>query len=156
MMIDRTTLLFFDASCLIAAAGSPTGGSGFLLTLCAKGYIRAVVSTYVLIEAARNVQARMSAGAWVNYQTILQTVALIIAPVPAPLPTVTPINPKDVHVVAAAAVIKTSYLLTLDKGLLAEAQQAQLSFMVLTPGDFIKTVLPTHVEYPNFRSSSFT
>ncbi|MBI2942103.1 MAG: hypothetical protein HYY04_16860 [Chloroflexi bacterium] len=37
MTIDLTTILFFDASCLIAAAGSPTGGSGFLLSLGGAG-----------------------------------------------------------------------------------------------------------------------
>ena len=151
MTISRTTLLFFDASCLIAAAGSPTGGSGFLLSLCTKGYLQAAVSTYVLTEAARNVQARMKAGAWNNYQAILTAVPFTMAPVPNPLPALPPVNAKDVHVAAAAGAIKAAYLLTLDKGLLAEALQAQVSFLTLTPGDFIKTVLSTHAEYPVFR-----
>ena len=148
MTLDRMTLLFFDASCLIAAAGSPTGGSGFLLSLCGKGYLRAVVSTYVLIEAARNIQTNMKAGAWVNYQTLLLSVPFVIAPVPAPLPSLPPVNAKDIHVVAAAAASKVAYLLTLDRGLLAEANRAGLAFPTVTPGDFIKTLLPTHVEYP--------
>lgn len=150
MTIDRTTLVFFDASCLIAASGSPTGGSGFLLALCAKGYIQAALSTYVLTEAARNIQARMKPAAWINYQVLLTTVPFVMAPVPAPLPDVPPVNAKDVHVVAAALAVNTSYLLTLDKGLLAEANQAQLPFITLLPGDFIKTVLTTHVEHPTF------
>jgi predicted nucleic acid-binding protein len=150
MTIDRTTLIFFDAACLIAAAGSPTGGSGFLLSLCAKGYLQAVVSNYVLTEATRNIQARMKAGAWTNYQTLLTVVPFVMAPVPAPLPTLPPINAKDVHVVAAAIATSVAYLLTLDKGLLAEANLAQLTFPTLVPGDFIKTVLPTHVAYPAF------
>lgn len=151
MTIGRTALLFFDASCLIAAAGSPTGGSGFLLSLCIKGYLQAAVSTYVLTEAARNIQARMKAGAWNNYQTLLASVPFTMASVPTPLPALPPVNAKDVHVAAAAGAIKAEYLLTLDKGLLAEALQAQLSFLTLTPGEFIKTLLPTHIEYPVFR-----
>jgi predicted nucleic acid-binding protein len=150
MRIDRTTLVFFDASCLIAAAGSPTGGSGFLLSLCAKGYLQAAVSTYVLVEATRNIQARMKPPAWTNYQVLLATVLFVMALVPTPLPVVPPVNAKDVHVVAAAVAVTTAYLLTLDKGLLAEANQAQLPFLTLLPGDFIKTVLTTHVEYPVF------
>jgi predicted nucleic acid-binding protein len=150
MIIDRTTLVFFDASCLIAAAGSPMGGSGFLLSLCARGYLQAAVSTYVLAEATRNIQTRMKTEAWVNYQTLLTSVPFVMAPVPAPLPTLPPINSKDVHVVAAASAASTAYLLTLDKGLLAEANLAQLTFPALVPGDFIKTVLPLHVEYPAF------
>ncbi len=150
MTLDRTTLVFFDASCVIAAAGSPSGGSGFLLSLCAKGYLQAVVSTYVLAEASRNIQANLKAEAWANYQVLLTTTPFLMAPVPTPLPAMPPINAKDVHVVAAAAAVATAYLLTLDKGLLAEVNRAQLAFPALTPGTFIKTVLPTHVEYPTF------
>ena len=73
-----------------------------------------------------------------------------MAPVPVPLPTLPPINAKDIHVVAAAAAVKTVYLLTLDKGLLTEVKQAGLAFPALTPGDFIITVLPSHIEYPLF------
>lgn len=150
MTLDHTTLIFFDASCIIAAAGSPQGGSGFLLSLCAKGYLQAVISSYVLAEAARNIQLRMKPTAWANYQTLLVSVPFIVAPVPAPLPVLPPINAKDIHVVAAAATVATAYLLTLDKGLLAEANQAGLTFPTLIPGDFIKTILPTHAEYPVF------
>jgi hypothetical protein len=84
------------------AAGSPTGGSGFLLSLCAKGYFQAAVSTFVLTEAARNIQKRMPVEAWANYQTLLFSVPFVIAPVPAPLPAVPPVNAKDLHIVAAA------------------------------------------------------
>jgi len=33
MSLDSSALLFFDASCLIAAAGSPSGGFSFFLSL---------------------------------------------------------------------------------------------------------------------------
>jgi predicted nucleic acid-binding protein len=150
MTIDRTTLLFFDASCLIAAAGSPTGGSGFLLSLRAKRYLRAAVSSFVLTEADRNIRARMIAGAWDSYQVLLTSIPFVLASVPTPLPHLPPVNPKDIHVASAASTVATAYLLTLDKGLLAEANQAVLAFPTLTPGDFIKTILPTHIDYPTF------
>lgn len=121
-----------------------------MLSLCTKGYLQAAVSTYVLTEATRNIQARMKVGAWSNYQVLLATVPFIMAPVPTPLPTLPPVNAKDVHVAAAAMAVKAAYLLTMDKGLMTEAKQAQVFFFPLTPGDFIKTVLPTHVEYPVF------
>jgi len=44
MTIDQDTVVFFDASCLIAAAGSTSGGSGFLLSLCARGLLQGAVS----------------------------------------------------------------------------------------------------------------
>ncbi|MEZ4869399.1 MAG: PIN domain-containing protein [Caldilineaceae bacterium] len=151
MAIDQTTPIFFDASCLIAAAGSPTGGSGFLLSLCEKGHLQAVISTYVMAEAARNIQTRMKPAAWANYQVLLVTVPIIIVPIPNPLPSLPPVNAKDIHVVAAAVAAGCAYLVTLDKGLLAEANQAQPGFPTLLPGDFIKTVLPTHIDFPNLR-----
>jgi hypothetical protein len=59
MTIDRNTLLFFDSTCLIAAAGSPSGGSGFLLSLCARGFLKTAVSQPVLLEAQRNIQENL-------------------------------------------------------------------------------------------------
>jgi predicted nucleic acid-binding protein len=57
MIIDSNTLLFFDSSCLIAAAGSPTGGSGFLLSLCGRQFLKVAISQAVLLEAQRNIHA---------------------------------------------------------------------------------------------------
>lgn len=108
MTIERTTRVFFDASCLFAAAGSPTGGAGLLLSLCTKGYLQAAVSAYVLTEAYRNIQARMKTGVWANYQMLLHSVPFAIASVPAPLPVLPLVNAKDIHVVAAAAAVATS------------------------------------------------
>lgn len=130
------------------------GGSGFLLSLCVQGYMQAAVSAYVLIEASRNIQLRMKTDAWANHQLLLLSTPFVIAPVPDPLPLVPQVNAKDVHVVAAAAEIRASYLLTLDKGLISQANLAGLSFSTLTPGDFIKTVLATHGEYPKFPNTA--
>ena|SRR5688500_15579453 len=148
MTIDRTTSLFFDASCLVAAAGSPNGGSGFLLSLCAQGLLRGVVSQYVLLEAERNIQTRLSLSALNTYHNFVATIPFLVASVPAPLPAYPTINAKDVHVVAASVSASVPYLLTLDKKLMVEISAGQFSFQALTPGDFIKSVLPSHVEYP--------
>jgi len=58
------------------------------------------------------------------------------------------VNRKDVHVLAAALVVKAPYLLSLDKGLIVEVNQANLGIQAIAPGDFIKEILPSHVEYP--------
>jgi predicted nucleic acid-binding protein len=149
MTIDSKTLLFFDASCLIAAAGSPQGGSGFLLSLCAREFLRAAVSPYVLLEAERNIQARLETAAVHTYHNFVATIPYLVAPIPSPLPSYPGINAKDIHVVAAADFATVSYLLTLDKRLTTEINAAQLSFPALTPGEFIKSVLPTHIDYPS-------
>lgn len=150
MIIDRNTLVFFDASCLIAAAGSPSGGSGFLLSLCAKGYLKAAVSQLVLLEAQSNIQAKLGDEAIKRYDNLLAVVPFSLAALPdkAELKRLRKlINKKDVHVVAAALEIRASFLLALDKGLVLEVNKVNLGIDALSPGDFIKTILPNHVNY---------
>lgn len=154
MTIDRNTLVFFDSSCLIAAAGSPLGGSGFLLSLCARGYLKAAVSQPVLLEAQRNIQAKLGEEAMKRYHNLLAVVPFSLTS----LPNKTElkrlgkmINRKDVHVVAAALEVHAPFLLALDKGLVLEVNRVNLGIQALSPGDFIKTVLPSHVDYPSAR-----
>jgi predicted nucleic acid-binding protein len=150
MIIDRNTLVFFDASCLIAAAGSPTGGSGFLLSLCARGFLKAAVSQPVLLEAQNNIQAKLGEEAIQRYQNLLAVVPFSLAALPekAELKRLgRKINKKDVHVVAAALEISAPFLLALDKGLVLEVNKVNLGIHALSPGDFIKTILPNHTDY---------
>jgi predicted nucleic acid-binding protein len=150
MKINRNTLLFFDASCLIAAAGSPSGGSGFLLSLCGRGYLQAVVSQPVLIEAQRNIQNKIGADAVKRFYTLLAIVPFSLASVPekSELDKLEKIvNKKDVHVIAAALVVRASFLLTLDKELISEVNRVGMDIRAVMPGEFIKTILPTHEDY---------
>lgn len=82
MRIDRDTLVFFDASCLVAAAGSPTGGSGFLLSLCARRLLRGAISHMVLLEAEHSIQAKLSPLVLSHFHELLQVVPLVVTPVP--------------------------------------------------------------------------
>jgi predicted nucleic acid-binding protein len=154
MSVDATTLLFFDASCLIAAAGSPMGGSGFLLSLCARQLLRGAVSQAVLLEAERNIQAKLGEQVLGHYHGLLQRTPLSLAPIPRISPQTSwlrTVNVKDVHVVAAALAVRAAYLLTLDRRLAVQVNEAGLSLQALAPGEFIKTVLPHHTSYPSLR-----
>jgi hypothetical protein len=102
----------------------------------------------VLLEAERNIQARLSLSALHTYHNFVATLPLLVASIPAPLPAYLTINAKDVHVVAASVSASVSYLLTLDKKLMVEIRAGQFAFQALVPGDFIKSVLPAHLEYP--------
>ena len=155
MIVDETTPLFFDASCLIAAAGSPTGGSGFLLSLCIRRLLRGAVSQAVLLEAERNIRTKLRPQALCVYHDLLQSAPLTIAPAPH-VPRETAwlqiVNTKDAHVVASTLAVKAPYLLTLDQQLGDEINRTALPIEAITPGDFIRTVLPDHVKYPTLRS----
>ncbi len=152
MIVDRSTALLFDASCLIAASGSPTGGSGFLLDLCARARLQGIVTHVILLEAERNIEAKMTPKALTRYHGLLKSVPFNIAPVPE-LPVDHPIRQavtaKDVHVVAAATAVGAPYLVTLDRGLIDHVNGAKLGVHALTPGDFITQVLPNHIDYPD-------
>ncbi|OGD07653.1 hypothetical protein A2899_02825 [Candidatus Amesbacteria bacterium RIFCSPLOWO2_01_FULL_49_25] len=150
MSIDRDTLLFFDSSCLVAAAGSPTGGSGFLLSVCARGYLKAVVSQPVLLEAQKNIQSKLGDKEIKRLYNLISIVPFSLAPLPnreefARLEKL--VNKKDVHVVAAALEIHAPFLLTLDKGFALEVNKANLDVQAFSPGEFIKSALPNHADY---------
>ena len=154
MTIDPTTLLFFDASCLIAAAGSPSGGSGFLLSLCAREFLRGAVSQVVLLEAERNIERKLGAETLLSYHRLLQLTPLSIAPVPL----IThqqawhrTVNEKDWHVAAAALAIHVPYLLTLDQGLKDQINRSSIGLESFDPGSFIKLILPRHVSFSTLR-----
>ena len=154
MKVDRSSVLFFDASCLIAAAGSPSGGSGFLLYLCASGKLRGAVSQAVLLEAERNIRNKLPAQASVNFEQTLLTVPLIMAPIPEVSTQDKArwgVTDKDQHVVSAALAIACPYIITLDRGLADQINQAELPVQALSPGNFIKQVLPSHPDFPTIR-----
>jgi len=152
MTIDRNTLLFFDASCLIAVAGSPNGGSGFLLSLCAKRLIKGAISQPVLLEAQRNIQTKLGDESLNTFYRFLTVTPLTLASIPgkSELKRIgSLITSKDAHVVGAAMVIKADFLLTLDKRLNLQVNQAKLGIQAISPGDFIKSILPSHTDYPS-------
>lgn len=154
MTIDRDTLLFFDASCLIAAAGSPNGGSGFLLSVCGRGFLKAVVSQPVLLEAERNILENFGSEALHGYHRLIVLTPMKLVPVPSHaerFPYQNIVGQKDEHVVAAASAVDAAFLLTLDKKLAMRVNQAELPCRALSPGDFIKTALPDHVDYRRIR-----
>lgn len=150
MTIDHNTLLFFDASCLIAAAGSPLGGSSFLLSLCEIGLLQGAVSQFVLWEAECNINSKLDQQALVNFHRIILVTPLTVFG----LPSVgerehyrTIVGEKDDHVVAAAVASGTHFLITLDKRLAERVNAASLGVPALSPGDFVRNILPNHVNY---------
>jgi predicted nucleic acid-binding protein len=157
MTINENTLLFFDSSCLIAAAGSPSGGSSLLLAICARGFLKGAVSYAVLAEAEGNILSNLKPPALTRYRQEILGIPLIVAPLPShpELESAALITgEKDAHVLAAALHVGAAYLITLDKRLSAritqeeeEEEEEELSIHAHSPGEFITTKLPTHPAY---------
>jgi predicted nucleic acid-binding protein len=89
-----------------------------------------------------------------NYDRVLRGATLITMPIPTIRETSVfrgNVNEKDQHVVASAVAANASFLLTLDRGLIAQSSRSNLPLTVLTPETFIKTVLPEHADYDQVR-----
>lgn len=112
------TTVFLDATCWVAAAGNPAGGSARLLRESEAGECVIAVTAAVLVEAERNIRAKMPADAltrfmeWVgraNLNTVAPTSeqeeAVWLGIVAA----------KDAHVLAGALKARADVLVTLDR-----------------------------------------
>jgi predicted nucleic acid-binding protein len=156
MPIDETTVLFFDSSCLIAAAGSPTGGSSLLLAICARGFLTGTASHAVLAEAEGNILSNLPPPALTRYQQEILRIPLAVAHIPSPAEreAAAPVTgEKDAHVLASALHIGADYLITLDKRLEDRiVNSEQLSLQALSPGAFITGHLPMHPAYHSIQS----
>ena len=154
MSIDSTTVVFFDASCLVAASGSPTGGSSFLLSVCERGFLQAAVSQPVLLEAERNVIEQLRPEALDRFHRLVATTPWTVVPLPPRRQRrqyQSIVGEKDGHVLAATIEGQAESLLILDKPLERQVNQAALPIRALSPGEFITTVLTQHVDYPSIR-----
>lgn len=154
MKITRDTTLFFDASVLVAGAHSETGGSPLLLDACRQGGFTAQVTSLVVLETIHALERdfpRRSLARFYGYLVGINWQLLPVPPEEKLHAYASLIDPKDLHVLAAAVEGESEFLLTLDrKHVLAAAEkveQADLPIKILTPGDFIQQYYPLHEAY---------
>jgi len=136
--------LFLDASVWIAAAGSATGGSAVLLELCRQGWIRVVTSRLVLLEAERNIRAKLKRKALLRFYREIADLDIEIVETPERNEIAAQsriIHPKDAHVLAAGVKGRVDFLLTLDRKdfMTSKVLHAGLPFRIMTPGDFLQS-----------------
>ncbi len=139
--------VFLDASVLIAAAGSPSGGSALVIEVCKGQHYAAICSQRVLLEAQVNIRSKLPDEAMARFYQLLATLSpMLVRPVTAAEEAryTAWVAPKDAHVIAAAQG-GADYLLSLDRKHLVNdhVRSAGLPFQVLTPGEFIQQILST-------------
>jgi predicted nucleic acid-binding protein len=121
--------------------------------VCARGYLRAVVSPDVLIEAERNILDKLPADALARYRELVASTPFLVVSASS----ATAIGRygqtflEDAHVVASALASGSDYLLTLDRRLERRVNQASLSIIALSPKAFLQTVFPEHPEHEQAR-----
>ena len=141
--------VFLDANVFFAAAGSPTGGSAFVLELAKQKKIRVVTVAYALVEAERNIQQKLGEKALDRYhQNLLevgpevQNIDNVPMNVAKTLEQLLPL--KDVPILLGAMLSDASFLLTLDRKDFLDnkkLEESKLSFKIVTPGDFLQKYL---------------
>ena len=138
--------LFFDASVLIAGAHSPTGGSGYLLEACRRGRFKPMVTRFVLIEAERNIKAKLGEEDLLRFYQLLGEMDFAIEPPVSGREIASYshlIEEKDAHVLVAAVRSGAQFLLRLDTRhfMTERLSKADLGLIIVTPGQFIKAYL---------------
>jgi predicted nucleic acid-binding protein len=146
MPTEGKRIVFLDASVLVAAAGSPSGGSALVIEVCGGQRFAAACSQRVLLEAQINIRGKLPAEAMVRFYQLLAALSPALVP---PATTAEEakyaawVAPKDAHVIAAAVQSGAAFLLSLDRKHLVndEVRSAGLPLQVLTPGEFIQQIL---------------
>lgn len=138
--------MFLDASVLVAASRSPSGGSALALEVCCGRRFRAAFTARVLLEARVNIAEKFGDPELLRFYQ--QVAGLEPEMVPPPIPErmarcASLVGDKDAHVLAAALDCGARYLLTLDRRhlLTPAVQSAGLPLGVITPGDFLRELV---------------
>ena len=154
MPLDRTTLVFFDASSLFLAANTPTGGSAFLIEACSRGYLQAVVSPDVLLEAERNIVEKGRPGAFLRYRNLVASTPFLVTSAPPEhiVRQYEAVFVEDAHVIAAALGSRSTHLITVDQRFERRVRASGLPITALAPKEFLQTILPDHPDYAEIRS----
>lgn len=135
--------VFFDASIIIAALLSPTGGSSQLFRFIAVGLIKGITSQTVIEEvlevdkpqkikkSKEEIEQFIAAsGLLVRKNITLQEIA----------PYENMVDREDAHLVAGANLTKCTYLVTLDKKhlLRLDIQEKFLPLLIVSPQRFTR------------------
>ena len=144
-MAFQASLVFLDASVLVAASRSPTGGSAVALEVGQGKRYRAALSTVVLLEARVNIADKFGETELLRFYRQLAALDPLMTgqPTKEQLDLCTPLTgEKDAHVLAAALACDAEYLLTLDRRhlLTPAVDAAGLPVTVMTPGEFLRGV----------------
>lgn len=141
-MANGKDKIFLDASVILAALGSKTGGSFGVLKLCRAGVIRGLITETILAEAKAH-EDRVKRDSAKNIEELITREKIAVLPSPKES-TITKftglIDDEDRHVIAGAIEAGADFLLTLDtkhffkKRLREKIKPRQ----ILTPGDFLR------------------
>jgi len=132
-------LVLFNASVILAAIKSPSGGSGKIAFWSKQKKIKGLVSEIIFDEALRNAVRINTEPKQISQQIRKMGIEVCIAPT---LSSVNKFNsmvayPGDAHVLASADENNVDFLVTLDKKHLLILQKKISQFKIVSPGELI-------------------
>ncbi|NPV54942.1 MAG: PIN domain-containing protein [Firmicutes bacterium] len=134
--------VFLDASCWVAAAGSPTGGSALILKLARRGYLQIIATKRILLEAERNINSKMAAKALLRYYQELGATEIELTDPPTTEEEARwrhLVDEKDCHVLAGAFRAHADVLVSLDRRhILTEKVEKGFPVTVMGTNSFLR------------------
>lgn len=132
-------LAFIDASVILAALGSKSGGSSRVLELVKKSKLNGITSQAVVEEVYRNAHKIKVSESEVSRLISISSLKIISAPASEEVEKYLNVTAaKDAHVVASAIKSKANVVVTLDKKHLLSKKIKGLD--ILTPGEFLQNL----------------
>ena len=132
--------VFLDTSALIAGIASSKGAAREILRLAEIGLIEAAVSRQVVVEADRNIGAKLP-ECLDDFRAYVGTLAPVLIEDPSAKEVKRYsllIDPGDAPILAAALASKADYLVTWDiKHFITKGPRALARPKVMTPGEFL-------------------
>jgi predicted nucleic acid-binding protein len=133
--------VFVDTSVLISGLASSTGASGAVLDLCEAEVIQMVLSRQVIVEADRNLMAKLPR--LINrFRHFIDDLRPLMIDDPSPglmKKAASVVGLKDASILAAAREGKVDFLITLDKRhFLSTRARKEAGVTVVTPSEFLR------------------
>lgn len=138
--------VFFDASVVIAALLSPTGGSAKVFKLVKLGLIKGITSQTVIEEILEEDKPSKIKKSKEDIENFIAKSGLIIrklVTVDEIEPYQNLIDPDDAHLIAGANLTKCQYLVTLDKKhlLRPDIQKKFLPLRIVSPKELLEEII---------------
>ena len=138
--------VFFDASVIIAALLSPTGGSALILKFIKISFIIGITSQTVIeevLEEKHFLKIKRSKGEIENFITQSRLIIRKTIAVDEITPYQNLIDPEDAHLIAGANLTKCEYLVTLDKKhlLRSDIQENFLPLRIVSPKELLEEIV---------------
>ena len=131
--------IFIDASVILAALGSKSGGSALILKLIQKGNFNGIISEEIIEEVQRNAVKIGIKPEKAEEIIILSRIIIIPAPDSDEVEKFEGFVPdEDRHVIASAKKSKAKIVATLDRRLINKAKQKFKNIEFLTPGEILQ------------------